>query len=80
MALWEGYRHDVFQILHSKAFSRYADKTQVVYLFDHDHITHNYVMERLGDGFWLSYGKTRYSDESPEVRYCLLHWGPKPKE
>lgn len=34
------YKRDVDRILHSKAYSRYADKTQVVYLVDNDHITH----------------------------------------
>lgn len=32
------YYRDVETILHSKAYARYADKTQVVYLFPHDHI------------------------------------------
>lgn len=32
------FRLDVEKILHSKAYVRYADKTQVVYLFPHDHI------------------------------------------
>lgn len=32
--------HDTDRIIHSLAYSRYIDKTQVFYLFDHDHITH----------------------------------------
>ena len=35
----EPFRIDVERILHSKAYVRYADKTQVVYLFPHDHIS-----------------------------------------
>lgn len=31
---------DSDRILHSKAYARYVDKTQVVYLFPHDHITY----------------------------------------
>ncbi len=34
------YKRDVDRILHSKAYARYIDKTQVVYLIDNDHITH----------------------------------------
>lgn len=45
--LWKGFSHDVFQILHSKGFSRYSDKTQVVYLFNHDHITHRSLHVQL---------------------------------
>ena len=33
------YQTDVQKILYSKAYARYADKTQVVYLFPHDHIS-----------------------------------------
>ena len=33
------YKRDVERILHSKAYSRYTDKTQVVYLVENDHIT-----------------------------------------
>ena len=34
------YKRDVDRIIHSKAFARYTDKTQVVYLVDNDHVTH----------------------------------------
>ncbi len=32
--------HDTDKIIHSLAYTRYIDKTQVFYLFEHDHITH----------------------------------------
>lgn len=32
--------HDTDKIIHSEAYSRYIDKTQVFYLFENDHITH----------------------------------------
>ncbi len=32
--------HDTDKIIHSLAYSRYIDKTQVFYLFENDHITH----------------------------------------
>lgn len=34
------YKRDVDRIIHSKAYARYVDKTQVVYLVDNDHVTH----------------------------------------
>lgn len=34
------YKRDVDRIVHSKAYARYSDKTQVAYLVDNDHITH----------------------------------------
>ncbi len=34
------YKRDIDRIVHSKAYARYTDKTQVVYLVDNDHITH----------------------------------------
>ncbi len=32
--------HDADRIIHSSAYTRYIDKTQVFFLFDNDHITH----------------------------------------
>ncbi len=32
--------HDTDKIIHSHAYTRYIDKTQVFFLFDNDHITH----------------------------------------
>src|SRR5690554_2231388 len=32
--------HDTDRIIHSNAYSRYIDKTQVFFLFENDHITH----------------------------------------
>ncbi len=39
-SFWMPYKEDVERIIHSKAFKRYSDKTQVVYLMDNDHLTH----------------------------------------
>ena len=38
---------DTDRILHSKAYSRYIDKTQVFYLIKNDHITHRFSMFNL---------------------------------
>ena len=49
--LEEGYRQafsvDVDRILHSRAYTRYIDKTQVFYLIRHDHITHRVLHVQL---------------------------------
>lgn len=45
------YKRDVDRILHSKAYSRYVDKTQVVYLVDNDHVTHRGLHVQLVSNF-----------------------------
>lgn len=45
------YKRDVDRIVHSKAYSRYIDKTQVVYLVDNDHITHRSLHVQLVSNF-----------------------------
>lgn len=45
------YKRDVDRIVHSKANSRYADKTQVVYLVDNDHLTHRSIHVQLVSSF-----------------------------
>ena len=39
--------HDTDRIIHSLAYSRYIDKTQVFFLFDNDHITHRVLHVQL---------------------------------
>jgi len=47
----DGYRQpyslDVDRILHSRAYTRYIDKTQVFYLIQNDHITHRVLHVQL---------------------------------
>ncbi len=45
------YKRDVDRIVHSKAYMRYSDKTQVVYLMDSDHITHRGLHVQLVSQF-----------------------------
>lgn len=45
------YKRDVDRILHSKAYARYVDKTQVVYLVQNDHITHRSLHVQLVSSF-----------------------------
>lgn len=39
--------HDTDRIIHSQAYSRYIDKTQVFFLFKNDHITHRVLHVQL---------------------------------
>lgn len=43
----QNYAQDADRILHSKAYSRYIDKTQVFSLIDNDHITHRVLHVQL---------------------------------
>lgn len=45
------YRRNVDQILQSKAYARYLDKTQVVYLVHHDHLTRRGLHVQLVSSF-----------------------------
>lgn len=45
------YKRDVDRIIHSKAYARYTDKTQVVYLVENDHITHRGLHVQLVSSF-----------------------------
>jgi dGTPase len=60
-SLDEGYRQsfsaDVDRILHSRAYTRYIDKTQVFYLVQHDHITHRVLHVQLVSKIARSIGR-----------------------
>lgn len=45
------YKRDVDRIVHSKAYARYIDKTQVAYLIRNDHITHRSLHVQLVSNF-----------------------------
>ncbi len=45
------YKRDVDRIVHSKAYARYIDKTQVVYLISNDHVTHRGLHVQLVSNF-----------------------------
>lgn len=45
------YKHDIDRIIHSKAYSRYADKTQVAYLVPNDHIARRGLHVQLVSSF-----------------------------
>jgi dGTPase len=56
-----GYRQafsvDVDRILHSRAYTRYIDKTQVFYLIHHDHITHRVLHVQLASKIARTIGR-----------------------
>ena len=56
-----GYRQafpvDVDRILHSSAYARYIDKTQVFYLIKNDHITHRVLHVQLVSKIALTIGR-----------------------
>jgi dGTPase len=60
-SLTEGYRQafsvDVDRILHSRAYTRYIDKTQVFYLIRNDHITHRVLHVQLVSKIGRSIGR-----------------------
>ncbi len=43
----QNYAIDADRILHSRAYTRYIDKTQVFYLIDHEHISHRVLHVQL---------------------------------
>lgn len=45
------YKRDTDRIVHSKAYARYGDKTQVVYLVENDHITNRALHVQLVSSF-----------------------------
>jgi len=45
------YKRDVDRIIHSKAYSRYIDKTQVVYLIKNEHVTYRSLHVQLVSSF-----------------------------
>jgi dGTPase len=53
----EPFHSDVETILYSKAYARYADKTQVVYLFHHDHISSRGLHVQLVSSFARGVGR-----------------------
>ena len=51
------YKRDIDRIVHSKAYSRYVDKTQVVYLVENDHIAHRSLHVQLVSQFARGIGE-----------------------
>jgi len=72
-----GYRQafslDVDRILHSLAYTRYIDKTQVFYLIDNDHITHRVLHVQLLSKIARTIGRFLYLNEDLIEAVALGH-------
>ena len=75
--LAEGYRQsfsvDVDRILHSRAYSRYIDKTQVFYLIKNDHITHRVLHVQLVSKIARTIGRSLRLNEDLIEAIALGH-------
>ncbi len=64
---------DADRILHSKAYTRYIDKTQVFYLVDHDHITHRVLHVQLVSKIARTLGRVFHLNEDLIEAIALGH-------
>lgn len=75
--LADGYRQsfsvDVDRILHSRAYSRYIDKTQVFYLIKNDHITHRVLHVQLVSKIARTIGRSLKLNEDLIEAIALGH-------
>ena len=73
----DGYRQsfsvDVDRILHSRAYSRYIDKTQVFYLIKNDHITHRVLHVQLVSKIARTIGRSLQLNEDLIEAIALGH-------
>ena len=67
------YKRDVDRILNSKAYARYVDKTQVVYLVDNDHLTHRSLHVQLVSNFSRGIGRLLCLNEDLIEAIALGH-------
>jgi len=60
--------HDTDRIIHSKAYTRYIDKTQVFYLCENDHLTHRVLHVQLVAKIARTIGRVlRYNEDLIEA-------------
>jgi dGTPase len=67
------FSHDGDRIMNSKAFSRYADKTQVFSFFKNDHIQHRVLHVQLVSKIARSIGRTLHFNEDLIEAIALGH-------
>jgi len=65
--------HDTDRIIHSKAFSRYLDKTQVFYLVENDHITHRVLHVQFAAKIGRAIGRFLRLNEDLIEAIALAH-------
>lgn len=64
---------DIDRIIHSRAFSRYIDKTQVFYLLDNEHITHRAIHIQLVAKIGRTIGRALFLNEDLIEAIALGH-------
>lgn len=67
------YQRDVDRLVNSKAYARYIDKTQVVYLVSDDHITHRSLHVQLVSNFARGIAKRLHLNEELVEAIALGH-------
>ena len=67
------FSRDADRIIHSKAYSRYVDKTQVFYLVENDHITHRVLHVQLASKIARTIGRALGLNEDLIEAIALGH-------
>jgi dGTPase len=67
------FARDTDRIIHSRAYTRYIDKTQVFYLFENDHITHRVLHVQLVSKIGRTIGRALRLNEDLIEAIALGH-------
>jgi len=67
------YSRDADRIIHTRAYSRYIDKTQVFYLIENDHITHRVIHVQLVSRIARTIGRSLRLNEDLIEAIALGH-------
>ena len=67
------YSRDADRIIHTRAYSRYIDKTQVFYLIENDHITHRVIHVQLVSRIARTIGRSLRINEDLIEAIALGH-------
>jgi dGTPase len=67
------YSRDADRIIHTRAYSRYIDKTQVFYLIENDHITHRVIHVQLVSKIARTVGRSLRLNEDLIEAIALGH-------
>ena len=67
------YSRDADRIIHTRAYSRYIDKTQVFYLIENDHITHRVIHVQLVSKIARTIGRSLRLNEDLIEAIALGH-------
>jgi dGTPase len=69
----QSFSHDTDRIIHSLAYTRYIDKTQVFYLFENDHITHRVLHVQIVSKIARQIGRCMHLNEDLIEAISLGH-------